>query len=306
MLPDLLWLGAGLALLLVGADLFVRGASALALRFGLSPLAVGLTVVAFGTSAPELVVSLEAAITGHGGIAVGNVLGSNVANIGLILGACVLVRAAAVSPRLLRVDVPVLLATSAGVAVLLLDGAIGRPDGLLLVLALAAYLVVTLRSPGGAMDLEAPAMPAAPAWQTAALTAAGLIGLLFGGHLLVGSAVGLAEAAGVSEAVIGLTVVAVGTSLPELAASLVAALRGQSDIAVGNVVGSNIFNLLGVLGTSALVAPLDAGTTGGVAVGAMLLAAALAAPLMWTGRRLARWEGALLLSGYAAYLVVVL
>ena len=306
MVVDLLVLIGGLALLLVGADLFVRGAAALALRFGVPPLAIGLTVVAFGTSAPELVVSLEAALSGYGGLAVGNVLGSNVANIGLILGVCVLVRAAAVSPRLLRVDVPAMLAASAAVAVMLADGALGRIDGFLLASALAAYLFVTLRSPGGAVELDVPEAAASPTWRTAVQTAAGLAGLVLGGRLLVISAVGLAEAMGVAPSVIGLTVVAVGTSLPELATSLVAALRGQADIAVGNVVGSNLFNLLGVLGVSALVAPLDVGTVGTMPIGAMLVAAALVVPLMWTGKRLVRWEGAVLVSGYAAYLVVVL
>ena len=297
---------AGLALLLVGADAFVRGAAALALRIGLPPLAVGLTVVAFGTSAPELVVSVQSSMEGHGGLALGNVLGSNVANMGLILGVCVLVRSAAVAPRLLQIDVPVLVAASLGALLLLLDGAIGALDGLLLLGALAGYLAFTLRKPGGAIEIEAPEGAVGPAWKTGATAGVGLASLVAGGSLLVAGAVDLASEAGVPEAVIGLTVVAIGTSLPELATSLVAAFRGHSDIAVGNVVGSNIFNLLGVLGVASLIAPLSAESVGLFAVAAMVGAAVLAVPLMWTGRRLVRWEGAVLLGCYVAYVSLTL
>jgi cation:H+ antiporter len=307
MLLDAIAILGGLLLLLVGADVFVRGAAALALRFGLSPLVVGLTVVAFGTSAPELVVSVESALEGHGGLALGNVFGSNVANVGLILGVCVLVRSAAVDPRLLRIDVPVLMIASLGVAALLLDGALSLVDGLVLLGALAAYLALTLKKPGGAVEVEAPEVEAAePMWKMLAATTSGLAMLVFGGSWLVSGAVDFAAAVGVPEAVIGLTVIAVGTSLPELATSLVAALRGQSDIAVGNVIGSNIFNLLCVLGVASLVAPLGVESVGSLAVLAMVGAAALAAPMMWTGRRLVRWEGAVLLGAYVTYVSLTL
>ena len=305
---DLVSLAGGLVLLLLGAEAFVRGAAALALRLGLSPLAVGLTVVAFGTSAPELVVSLNAALTGHGGLAVGNVVGSNIANLGLILGACVLLRAAAVERGLLRIHVPVMLAVSALLAALLIDGHLSRFDGAMLSLGMAAYLYTTLRPADGddALPAEVDESSGAPAWKTGLMTVLGLTALVGGGHLLIGGAVGLAETLGVPEAIIGLTVVAIGTSLPELATSLVAAVRGHSDMAVGNVVGSNIFNVLGVLGISALVMPLSMGAVEPRDIAVMLAAAVLAAGLMWTGYRLARWEGAVLLGGYAAYLVAVL
>ena len=303
----------GLVLLVGGADAFVRGASALALRLGWSPLVVGFTVVAFGTSAPELAVSLEAAFGGSGDLALGNVLGSNVANVGLILGASALVRSAAVAPDLLRRDVPALLIASVVLAGLLLDDRLSRADGTVLLLGLVGYVAFTLRQSDSAAaeGLEAPAEArAASGWRTAALSLGGLIALVLGADVLIGGATGLAATLGVPEPVIGLTLVAVGTSLPELATSLTAALRGQADLAVGNVVGSNIFNVLGVLGTSALVRPLvateGAATAGWTGTGAVVAAALLASLLLWTGRRLDRWEGAVLLAAYAAYLFVLL
>ena len=315
MLADSLAIAGGLVLLVAGADAFVRGAAALALRFGLPPLAVGLTVVAFGTSAPELAVSLEAALAGSGGLALGNVLGSNVANVGLILGLAALVRSAAVEPALLRRDVPVMLAASVALGALLLDGRLGRLDGALLLLGLGLYLRLTLkRSSTGTPD--APVLPEtagsgmSPTWRTAALTLGGLGALVFGADRLIAGATGVAASFGVPEAVVGLTLVAVGTSLPELATSLVAALRGESDLAVGNVVGSNIFNVFGVLGASALAAPLAASPGGAeatlVAAAAVVGAAVLAGALMWTGRRVERWEGAVLLGAYGAYVAAVL
>ncbi len=305
MLLDLLLLAGGLALLVAAAGVLVRGAAALALRLGLTPLVVGLTVVAFGTSAPELVVSVQAAVAGAGGIAVGNVVGSNIANVGLVLALAVLIRPLAADESLFRRDLPVLIAVTALASGLLLDGAVGRWEGGTLVVGLVAYLVWSVRAAHAEQaSLDLPVTePTGPAWRDAVLVAGGLAGLVVGADLFVDGAVRLAEAAGVSNAVIGLTVVAVGTSLPELATTVVAALRGESEIAVGNVVGSNVFNLLGILGTGALVRPLVAPGLEPADLAVMGALALALAGTLWTGRRLVRWEGAVLLAGYVGYVV---
>ena len=302
-IADLFSLAGGLLLLVAAASVLVRGAAALALRLGLTPLVVGLTVVAFGTSAPELVVSVQAALAGAGGIAVGNVVGSNIANVGLVLGVAVLLRPLAADPSLFRRDLPVLLVVTALAAALLADGQLGRVEGGVLAAGLVAYLVWSVRAARreqASVDLPV-AEPSGPGWRDVAFVVAGLVGLVVGADLFVGGATNLAEAFGVSNAVIGLTVVAIGTSLPELATTVVAALRGEGDLAVGNVVGSNLFNLLGILGIASLVRPLaapglqlaDVAVMGGLAV-------ALVA-MLWTGRRLARAEGAALATVYVAY-----
>ena len=308
MLSDVLALVAGLALLVVTASALVRGAAALALRLGLTPLVVGLTVVAFGTSAPELVVSVQAALAGAGGIAVGNVVGSNVANVGLILAVAVLVRPIALDPALLRRDLPVLIGVTAVAVALLWDRALGRGEGAALVVGLVAYLawsVWAARREQAAVELPV-SEPTGPAWRDALFVAAGLGGLVWGADLFVGGAVGLAEAAGVSNAVIGLTVVAVGTSLPELATTVVAAARGEGGIAAGNVVGSNLFNWLGILGVAALVDPLDAPGLRPVDLAVAAAFALALVPMMWSGRRLVRPEAAVLLVGYLGYMAFLL
>ncbi|WP_412060564.1 calcium/sodium antiporter [Rubrivirga sp. IMCC45206] len=303
MLYDILALAGGLALLMAAAAALVHGAASAALRLGLSPLVVGLTVVAFGTSAPELVVTVQAALAGAGGIAVGNVVGSNIANVGLILGFAVLVRPIATDPSILRRDLPVLLGITAAVIALLLDGRLGVGEGLVLVAALAAYLGWSVRQ--GRREAVSPDLPVVapgPVWRDALLVAGGLGGLALGADVFVGGAVALARDAGVSNAVIGLTVVAVGTSLPELATSVVAAARGEGAMAVGNVVGSNVFNLLGILGVGAIVGPLVAPGLEPVDLAVMAAFAVVLLPMMWTGRRLVRPEAAVLLAGYTAYL----
>ena len=300
---DVLALVGGLALLVGAAHVLVRGAAALALRFGLSPLVVGLTVVAFGTSAPELVVSVQAALAGAGGIAVGNVVGSNVANVGLILGVAALVRPFLSDPSVLRRDLPALLAATVAGAAVLWDRAVTRPEGALLVAGLVAYLAWSVREARRQRAAADPGLPRpdGPAWRDAAFVVVGLAGLVVGADWFVGGAVGLAEAAGVSNAVIGLTVVALGTSLPELATSVVAALRGESAIAVGNVIGSNLFNVLGILGVGALVRPLVAPGLEAVDLAVMAAFTAALVPLLWTGGRLVRAEAALLAAGYVGY-----
>ena len=297
-------MAAGLALLLAGATALVWGAASGALRLGLTPLLVGATVVAFGTSAPELVVSLDAALDGAGGIAIGNVVGSNIANAGLILGLAALVRPIPTEAALLRRDLPVLMAATLLVAVMLIDGAVGRAEGAGLVAALVASLVWSVRASRADARTAVDGVPDAPAghaWTNAAAVAVGLGALALGARWLVSGATTLAETAGVSNAVIGLTVVALGTSLPELATSVVAAVRGDSAIAAGNVVGSNLFNLLGILGVAALVHPFAAPGLRLEDVAAMVLATALAWGAMWTGRRVGRIEGALLVGLYGAY-----
>ena len=292
-------------LLFLGAEWLVRGGGGLALRLGLTPLVVGLTVVAYGTSAPELLVSLKAAWSGQPGIAVGNVIGSNIFNIAVILGVAALIRPVKVESVVIRRDAPVMIgATLAGLAVLW-DGRVTRWEGGLLVAASAAYTfwIVAQARKEGADGTDSPqAMPTARALF---FLAGGLLVLVIGSQLLVGNAVVLARGFGVSEAIIGLTVVAAGTSMPELATSAVGALRGQSDIALGNVIGSNIFNLLFVMGLSAVVHPIDGEVLRGVDQVFLLGTAIVLMPMLATGRLVSRKEGALLLVGYALYLTLM-
>lgn len=296
----------GLVLLVAGAELLVRGASRLAGALRISPLVIGLTVVAYGTSAPELAVSLQSALAGQGDIALGNVVGSNIFNILFILGASALIAPLVVNARLVRWDVPIMFGLSVLVLVLGADGRIGRVEGALLAAGAVAYTALLVRE--GRRTGEAPTEDAAanqaPWYVNAGLILLGLGGLVLGARWLVAGAVAFARGFGVDELVIGLTVVAAGTSLPEVATSLVAAFRGQRDIAVGNVIGSNIFNVLAVLGFSASMAP------GGIPVASaaitfdvpVMIAAALAClPIFFTAHRIDRWEGALFLAYYIAY-----
>ncbi|ARA94824.1 sodium:calcium antiporter [Rhodothermaceae bacterium RA] len=306
LLPTLFLLG-GFALLYVGAEALVRGGAALALRLGLSPLVVGLTVVAFGTSSPELVVSLKAALDGTSGLALGNVVGSNVANIALILGTSALIRPVAIQSQLIRLDVPIVIGSSLLLVGLLADGVLGRGEGALLTAGIVAYVGFSIRqarreSPVVQAEFAGEiARPDGSAWRDGAMVVIGLGLLVLGGQVFVSGAVDLARLLGVSDAVIGLTIVAVGTSLPELATSVVAAFRDEGDIAVGNVIGSNIFNVLGIIGPVAVVAPVQAGGVAAVDLWAMVGVAVLLLPLMRTGFRLVRWEGALLLLLYAGF-----
>jgi len=309
-----LLLMAGLVLLIGGAELLVKGASRLALSLGITPLVVGLTVVAFGTSAPELAVSVRAALAGDGSaeIAVGNAVGSNIANVLLILGLSALIAPLVVSRQVIRLEVPVMVACSVALLGLAYDGRLSRLEGTLLFAGIIAYTVfaVVQSRRETAADRKARAEDPDAAKPSSLLAdvgmaIAGLVLLVLGARWLVDGAVDLATRLGVSELVIGLTVVAFGTSLPELATSALAALRGERDLAVGNVVGSNVFNILSVLGMSALVAPA------GLAVSeqardfdlpVMLAVAALCLPVFFTGFRIDRIEGALFLLFYGLYL----
>ncbi|MEZ6195846.1 MAG: calcium/sodium antiporter [Planctomycetota bacterium] len=306
---------AGLVLLIVGAESLVRGASRLAAAAGLSPLVIGLTVVAFGTSAPELAVSVSSSWNGQAGLALSNVVGSNIFNVLFILGLTGLIAPLAVTIEVIRRDVPVMIALSGVVLLLSLDGALGRIEGLVLLAALVAYVVWcvrTSRAEARALPVEAVGVESrtnARDWFTnLAFVAAGLAALVVGAGWLVDGAVVFARAMGVGETVVGLTIVAAGTSLPEVATSVVAAVRGQRDIAVGNVVGSNVFNLLGVVGASAVAAPR------GLEVGEsvrhfdlpfMVATAVVCLPFFVTGRRLARGEAATFLVFYVLYLVAL-
>ena len=299
----------GLVTLSLGADGLVRGASSLARRLGMTPLVVGLTVVALGTSMPELVVSLSAASRGSADLALGNVIGSNIANIGLILGTSALVAPLRVQAQVIRFDVPVLVGVSVALSLLLIRPTVDAVDGGLLVLGLIAYVGFNVwaarREQSRAVQKEfGDQVPMqASLWTDVLYLAGGLVLLLVGARLLVDGAITIAECIGISEAIIGLTVVALGTSLPELATSVVAAARGEGDIAVGNAIGSSIFNILGILGTTALVQSLATQNIRTIDSGAMLGITILLLPLMRTGYRLKRWEGLLLLAAYVGYVV---
>jgi cation:H+ antiporter len=312
-----LQLVAGLALLLVCGDLFVRGAVGVAERLRISPLVIGLTLVGFGTSLPELVASLEAARLGSPGIAVGNVVGSNIANILLILGISALITPIAVAPGTFRLNGPVLVGASLLAVLFFSFGEIGRWAGFVFVALLLAYTLTAYWSERRGLKDEAishladeiEALPPRHAsWAVyLGLTAGGLLGIVVGAALLVDGAVSLARSLGVSETIIGLTIVAVGTSLPELATSVIAAFKRHGDVALGNVIGSNIFNLLGILGVTALYRPiavpveiLDFDSW------VMLAATALVIVFALTRAKIERWEGAALLAGYGAYLAVLL
>jgi len=313
---DVLMFVAGLGLLIVGADVLVRGASRLALSVGVSPLVIGLTVVAFGTSAPEVAVSVGAVLNGETDIAIGNVIGSNIFNVFFILGASAVLAPLLVNRQIIRQEVPIMIGVTSLFLVLAQDHSVGFFESavlLALLLIYTGFLVVQSRRisqrVGGGEGIDM-AAPASGGWAQSrivqiGMVVAGLVCLVIGSRLLVSAAVSFAAALGVSDLVIGLTIVAAGTSLPEVATSIMAAIKGERDIAVGNVVGSNVFNILGCLGLSGLAA----GFSGiGVAPSVMafdawvmLVAAIACLPIFLTGREIARWEGAVFLAYYVFY-----
>ncbi len=314
---DLLWLIAGLAGLIVGGDLLVRGAVSVAQAMHISPMVIGLTLVGFGTSSPELVTSLQAAFSGSPGIAIGNIVGSNIGNLLLILGLAALLHPVVVDPAALRRDGGVMLAATLLCTAAVLWGTLGRGTGAVLVVLLGLYLGFTIlrerrsATPAAALyAAEADLLPGpAPTrlMRSALIALAGLAITILGARFLVSGAVGLAAAAGISETVIGLTIVAIGTSTPELVTTLIAMRKGQGDVAFGNIIGSNIFNILGILGLTALIHPLDVPQQViGFDIWAMLAATIVLAIFATTGRRIDRREGAILLAAYAAYLVTTL
>ena len=312
MLEQVLMFVLGLVVLVVGADVMVRGASRLAVSFGVSPLVVGLTVVAFGTSAPEMAVSIGSALAGNADLALGNVVGSNIANVLLILGISALITPLLVDEQIIRQEIPIMIGASALLVVMALDGNIGLLESIVLfalVIAYTVFLVIQSRRASKAVQDEFETGIPTSTWDShwavqIGLIAAGLAMLVVGADWLVDAAVAFARAFGVSDLVIGLTVVAVGTSMPEIATSIVAAMRGQRDIAVGNVVGSNVFNILAVLGAAGIASGVGLPVSEAARnfdLWVMLAVAFACLPIMITGREIARWEGVVFLAYYAAY-----
>jgi cation:H+ antiporter len=309
---------AGLAGLIGGAELLVRGASRLAAAAGISPIVIGLTVVAFGTSAPELAVTVGSAATGQADVALGNVVGSNIFNVLLILGVSALLTPLIVAQRLVRLDVPLVIVASVATLLLGLDGRIDRLDGIVLFAGVVAYVLFLVRQSrresSAIRDEYVDAFGGAPAGRVSwpvnlVLIGAGLVLLVAGAQALVSAAVTTAEALGLSELVIGLTIVAAGTSLPEVATSILASLRGERDIAVGNVVGSNLFNLLAVLGLGSVISPDGVAVATGALtfdIPVMIAVAVAMLPIFFTGYRVSRWEGAVFVGYYVAYTAYLL
>jgi len=306
---DVLLLVLGIGVLYFGAEWLVRGAARLAGSLGVSPIVVGLTVVSFGTSAPELVVCVVAAWGGNADLAIGNVMGSNLANIGLILGLTSVIRPLEVQSRVVWREMPIMLMITLALWPLTLDLELDARDGVILLLSLAAYLLFVFQSVGSETpdvvgEYEEFIKAAGDEksilrWADVALVISGCGALVLGGYCIVEGAVQVASALGVSQVVIGLTVVAVGTSLPELATSLVAAARRESDIAVGNVIGSNIFNIAAILGASSVVETMPVQPTFlSKELPALLLMSLLLFPVLRSGWRIRRWEGAILVTAY--------
>ncbi len=312
-MPELLmialYITGGLVLLFFGADWLVQGAVTLALHLGLSPLIVGLTIVALGTSVPEALVSVQAALGHQGGIALGNVIGSNILNIALILGLSSLILPLKVDSRIVKADVPLLTGATFMLVVLLEDFHISRMEGAFLLLCIVFYVtgnIMTVKRTSPEEDkiegMEIPEDSGKTLWRDVGFLILGIVTLGFGANFLVTGAVDLARIFGLSEALIGLTIVSIGTGTPELATALMAAFRKSPDLAIGNVVGSNLFNIMFVLGIAGLVAPLDGKGISSVDLYVMLGVTILLLPTVWTGRILDRKEGFLFLAIYVGYL----
>lgn len=313
MLTAVFLIVGGLVLLAVGAECLVRGSASVALRLGVAPLVVGLTIVAFGTGSPELVVSISAALEGNSPIALGNVVGSNISNIALILGAAAMLRPMTVRAEVIKREVPVMIAVTAFLWLLIYDGELSRIDGAILAFGSIAYTFLTYRlsqkkeKKEVEEEFEAALEPSKKSvWLDIFLIAAGLVLLVLGANILLSGAVTIAKQFGISEVVIGLTIIAVGTSLPELATSAIAALKKESDIAFGNAIGSNVLNILAVLGLTAVIQPISAAEIRTLDLGAMLGSAILLLVLLGRNFRLDRVEGTLLVIGYLIYIYTLL
>jgi cation:H+ antiporter len=317
MSTDFILVIVGFALLVGGAQSLVRGASRLALALGIPPLIVGLTIVAFGTSAPELGVSVQSALSGQSALVLGNVVGSNIYNVLFILGICATISPLAVAPRLIRLDVPVMIGCAAAVLLASLDGRIGRVDGALFLAGVALYTLFIAAQARRAQNstaakgekLDQAVKPDRRYGLHLLYIGAGFALLGFGSDLLVDGSVRIAQALGVSEVVIGMTVVTLGTTAPELTTCLVASLKGQADVAVGNIVGSNIYNVLAVLGVGAVLTP------GGIVVSddvrdfgipVMVAVCFSCLPIFFGGRTIRRWEGGLFLAYFAIYVAYLM
>jgi cation:H+ antiporter len=303
----------GLVLLAAGAEGLVRGSVSVAFRMGMSPLVIGLTIVAFGTGSPELMVSIESAIRGSSELALGNVVGSNISNIALILGLSSLVRPIRVRAEIIKRDIPIMILVTSFFFILIRDWVIDRIEAILLIMGsivytYIAYLVARRNENLNIEEEFKDVVPNHPrkVWKDIIFIIAGLLTLLVGAKLLLSGVVAIATKMGINQVIIGLTVVAVGTSLPELATSVVAAIKDEGDIAIGNVVGSNILNVLCFLGIAAIIQPISAQNLRGLDLIVMLGSSVLILPLMRRGFVLNRWEGALLLIGYIIYIFTTL
>lgn len=315
MLTSWFFLILGLTILSFGAEFLVRGSSILALKLGVAPLVIGLTIVAFGTSAPELAVSIQSATSGNSSIALGNVVGSNIANIGLILGITAIISPISIDRQLIRKEIPLIIFCSFLMWGLLLDGSLGKLDGSLLVLGIISFLVYSyfqskndqpsLELLTANLSTESPTkVPRKiPTIVYIGLILAGIAMLIYGSTVFVSSAVDLARLFGMTEAVIGLTIVSIGTSVPELATALMAAYKRQGDIAVGNIIGSNLFNILAILGITALIRPISGTGFAALDFIVMIAFAVVLLPFAFTQLTICRREGVVLLSSYTAYMI---
>lgn len=304
---------AGLLLLYAGAEALVRGSAATALRLGISPLVVGITIVAFGTSAPELVVTLKASLMGTGDIALGNVIGSNICNIGLILGLSALIRSLRIQIQTVRLEVPILIGSSFLIWIFLSNLRLNRIEGIVLTIGILAFICFNVwharsqqHADTASQMMEALTPPRSKVWTEFIFLLAGFGMLVLGANLFVKGSVEAAQRLGVGEAFIGLSLVSLGTSLPELATSVVAAWKGQNDISVGNVIGSNIFNTFGILGLSSTVHPIQGVGIQSTDLIFMTVLSLLILPLMKTDFTLKHWEGGVLLGIYILYIIVLM
>ncbi|MFO7527096.1 MAG: calcium/sodium antiporter [Ignavibacteriaceae bacterium] len=309
LLEIILYLSGGILMLYAGAEGLVRGSSSLALRVGIAPLVVGLIVVSLGTSSPELVVSLKAALEGNGNISLGNVVGSNIANIALILGVAAIIRPMKVLAQVVKREIPIMIFVSLILVLFLIDHQISFIEGIVFSIGIVVYSFISVylakKENNKLIEeefVEGISKKPLNKWLAIVFIIAGLSLLIFGANLFLEAAVEIAKIFGLSQAVIGLTIIAIGTSLPELVTSAVASFKNEADIAIGNAVGSNIFNIFLILGITAIVIPINAEEISGVDIIVMLITAVIILPLSWTGFVLKRWEGVLLLTGYLVYL----
>ncbi|MFH0736089.1 MAG: calcium/sodium antiporter [bacterium] len=304
-------LAFGLILLILGGNGLVKGSVALAKKMGISPLVIGLTIVSFGTSSPELLVSIQAALAGHGSVAMGNIIGSNSVNIGFILGLSALIYPLSISLQIVKKELPILIGVTFICSLFLLDGYVSRLEGVLFFAGIfiytyfSYYLSKRYNNEKLSKEIEKPVKKQNTVLSTVFIIG-GLILLSFGSNFFVEGAVAAAKLYNVSEALIGLTIVALGTSLPELFTSVIASFKKESDIAVGNIIGSNIFNLLGILGTASIIKPISSPQIDIVDFAVMNAFTLLLLPLLWTGFKLTRIEGSILVAGYIGYLVYLI
>jgi len=309
----IIYISAGLLMLFAGAEGLIRGSSSLALRVGITPLVVGLTVVAFGTSSPELVVSLKAALEGNGDISIGNVIGSNIANIALVLGVAALIRPLKVNTVVIRREIPLMIFISLIFVIFLINREISRIEGIIFFAGIILYSIVSVllarKEKSKEIEdeyVEGVAKKPLKTWLAIPFIIFGLALLIYGANLFLEASIEIAKKIGMSQAVIGLTIVAIGTSLPELVTSAVASFKNETDIAIGNVVGSNVFNILLILGVTAMIIPVSATGITMTDIIVMMVTAVIILPMTWTKFVLNRLEGAFLLTGYIIYMYYLL